>query len=133
MPLVQIITRSAPTFAVEAVEQVFAAAGLETLLTVLGEGSDRNADLLISALVSDLHDRRVWIVDPMFVDLLMMDQDRATAARNLAGLPARVGTRNWLLITLEPASETPAGCIVVSLDDLRSGKVSPDMLRAYFP
>ena len=130
--LVQIITRSAPLQAVRVVETAFAGAGLETMLTVLHDDEDSNTDLLLQGLSHDVHPRQVWIVPAIFADLLVMDQDRTAAVRELTGMGHKALAPNRLLITLEPVAEVPHGCIVITLDDLRTGQITPEVLQAYF-
>jgi hypothetical protein len=134
MKIVQIIMRSANADEVEIVEQAFHEAGLETNLIRLGEDRDRNARLLVGMCDDDAaHPTEVWLLPAAAVDMMVIDQDRAAAARSFIGFQLKSDFQRKLLITTDQtASEAPNGAITFSVADLQNRKIGLADLRAYF-
>jgi hypothetical protein len=134
MKTVQIILKSADADAVRIVEQAFREAGLETSLIKLGDDREGNAELLLRMCDDDAaHSMQVWVVPAAAVDLMVIDQDRTTAARTFLGFRPRSDSQKKLLITTDrTTSEAPNGAISFSVADLENGKISPADLRNYF-
>lgn len=134
MKVVQIIARSTSAEAVDIVERAFHATGLETNLIMLGNTEARNAELLANMVVDEMaYPTQVWLLPAAAVDLMVIDEDRAAAARSTMGFAPKTQFPQRLLVTTDRrASEAPKGTVTFSVDDLQSGRISPNDLRAHF-
>jgi hypothetical protein len=134
MKIVQIVVRSASAEAVDIVQRAFHATGLETNLITLGDNEARNAELLANMVVDEMaYPTQVWLLPAAAVDLMVIDEDRAAAARSTMGFAPKAQFQQRLLVTTDRrASEAPKGAVVFSVSDLKSGRISPNDLSAHF-
>jgi len=132
--IVQIVARSAPSDAINLVEEAFYEAGLETMLFRLGD-NEKDNDGVVAELATNTHAHpcQVWIVPSAFVELVRHHQDRAKVFRSIMDMTSAPPATRRLLITLDPDyGEEPDGHRVLSLDDIAQGSLTSSELRSIF-
>lgn len=133
MSTVHIVARAVGEHAIAIVDRALREIGLDTAVIRLPNDEEKAVQALMAMIESeDSHSTQVWLMPALAVELMAIDEDRASAARTVTRFPPRERVLSRVIVTTDRrAVETPTDSRIIHIADLTSRRVSGDELRRF--